>query len=125
MPRIERTVDLPRPPEEVFAVLTDLERLPEWATIVVDTRDVSTSPLRAGATFCQTIRVLGQEIESEWRVIELQPPRVVSYEASSTMGGSLTMTQRLEPAELGTRVHLELDYELPGGVIGAVVDRVY
>lgn len=125
MTRIERTVELPRPPEEVFRVLTDLERLHEWATIVVDTREVSDTPLRAGSTFCQTVRVLGQEIESNWRVTELDAPHVISYEAQSPLGGSLAMTQRVEPAGDGSRVQLELDYELPGGVIGAVVDRVY
>lgn len=125
MTRIERTVDLPSTPEQVFAVLTDLDRLQEWATIVVETRDISDRPLRAASTFCQTVRVLGQEIESDWRVTALDPPHVISYEASSPMGGSLAMTQRVEPHAGGSRVQLELDYELPGGVIGAVVDRVY
>ena len=126
MTRIERTVDLPSPPDEVFAVLTDLDRLHEWATIVVETRDVSDSPMRPGCTFRQTVKVLGQEIESEWVVLQMDPPRVVSYEAKSPAGGSLRMTQRVEPTPPGgSRVHLEVDYELPGGLIGAVVDRVY
>lgn len=127
MTRIERIVDLPSTPDEVFAVLTDLDRLHEWATIVVETRDVSERPMRPGCTFRQTVRVLGQEIESEWVVLEMEPPRVVSYEAKSPAGGSLKMTQRVEAAAAGggSRVHLELDYELPGGLIGAVVDRVY
>ena len=125
MTRIERTVDLPSTPDEVFAVLTDLDRLHDWATIVVETRDISDRPLRNGSTFCQTVRVLGQELESDWRVTELDAPHVISYEASSPMGGSLAMTQRVEPHGDGSRVQLELDYELPGGLIGAVVDRVY
>ena len=125
MPRIERSVDLPGPPEEVFALLTDLERLPEWATIVVETRDVSEVPLRPGCTFRQTVRVLGHDIESEWRVVALEAPRLVSYEASSPTGARLAMTQRVEPSNGGSRVDLELDYELPGGVIGAAIDRLY
>ena len=125
MPRIERSAHLPHPPGEVFSLLTDLERLPEWATIVVETRDVSEMPLRAGCTFRQTVRVLGHDIESEWRVVELEAPRLVSYEASSPAGGQLSMTQRVSPSNGGSRVDLEIEYELPGGVIGAVVDRVY
>lgn len=41
MSRIERPVEIDRPSPEVFALLTDLDRLAEWATIVVGTRDVS------------------------------------------------------------------------------------
>ena len=125
MPRIERSVELPGSPERVFRLLTDLERLPEWATIVVETRDVSDVPLRAGCTFRQTVRVLGQDIESEWRVVALEEPRLVSYEASSPAGARMAMTQRVAPANGGSRVDLQIDYELPGGLIGAVLDRAY
>jgi uncharacterized protein YndB with AHSA1/START domain len=93
MARIERHIEIGRPPAEVFALLTDLDRLPEWATIVVGTRDVSEFPLREGRTFRQTLRVLGRDVESDWRVTELQVPRRVAYEAAAPGGGTLTMRQ--------------------------------
>ena len=125
MTRIERSVEVPGSPDRVFALLTDLERLPEWATIVVDTRDVSDHPLRAGSTFRQTVRVLGQEIDSDWKVVALEHPELVSYEATGAGGARLTMTQRLSAADGDTRVDLEIDYELPGGLIGTAIDRTY
>ncbi len=50
------------------AALTDLDRLPDRATIVVETPDVPDRPLRDGATSRQTIRVAGRNPESAWRV---------------------------------------------------------
>jgi uncharacterized protein YndB with AHSA1/START domain len=123
MAHIERQVDITRPPAEVFALLTDLDRLPEWATIVVGTRDVSDFPLREGCTFRQTLRVMGRELESDWRVSELDPPRHVAYEAAAPGGGTLTMHQTVEPRDAGSQVALELDYELPGGWLGELLDR--
>jgi uncharacterized membrane protein len=123
MAHIERQIDIARPPAEVFTLLTDLDRLPEWATIVVGTRDVSDSPLRHGCTFRQTLRVLGRELESDWRVSELDPPRHVAYEAAAPGGGTLTMRQTVAQGDAGSRVRLEIDYELPGGWLGELLDR--
>jgi uncharacterized membrane protein len=67
--------------------------------------------------------VLGREVESDWKVTELEAPRHVAYEAAAPGGGSLTMRQTVAPANGGSRVELEIDYELPGGWLGELVDR--
>lgn len=123
MGRIERKIDIGRSPDDVFALLTDLDRLAEWATVVVETREVSDRPLRNGCTFRQTLRVLGRELETDWRVEELEPPRHVAYAASAPGGGTLTMRQTVASRDGGSRVELELEYELPGGWLGELVDR--
>jgi carbon monoxide dehydrogenase subunit G len=122
--RIEREISIGRPPDAVFTLLTDLERLPEWATIVVETREVSHRPLQEGCTFRQTVRVAGREIDTEWRVVRFESPREVAYQATGPLGGRLSMTQRVRPDDGGSRVELEVDYELPGGLIGSVAARV-
>ena len=124
MAHIRREIEIARPPEDVFAVLTNLDRLPDWATIVADTREVSDTPLRAGCTFRQRLRVLGQELETSWRVTELDAPRLVAYEATGPAGSRLDMRQTVEPVAAGSRVALEVDYDLPGGPIGEALDRV-
>lgn len=124
MRRIERSIEVGRPPGEVFALLTDLDRLPEWATIVVATRDVSQVPLRRGNTFKQTVRVLGQEIESEWTVVDFDPPRRVAYTATAPGGGEMRMTQTVGPAGDGSRVDLKVEYEVPGGLLGELFDHL-
>jgi uncharacterized protein YndB with AHSA1/START domain len=123
MAHIERQVDIARRPAEVFALLTDLDRLPEWASMVVGTRDVSHTPLRTGCTFRQTLRIMGRDLESEWRVSALDPPHHVAYEAAAPGGGTLTMRQTVAQGDAGSRVALEIDYELPGGWLGELLDR--
>jgi uncharacterized protein YndB with AHSA1/START domain len=125
MTRIERSIEIERGPEDVFDVLTDLDRLPNWATIVVETHDLPLRPLQQGTTFRQTIRVAGRSIESEWHVAELERPRHVVYEATAPGGGQLAMKQTVSPSLGGSRVALELDYELAGGFLGELADRAY
>ncbi|MGH2428449.1 MAG: SRPBCC family protein [Candidatus Limnocylindria bacterium] len=122
MARVRSQIDLAASPEAVFALLTDLDRLPEWATIVVDSREASTRPLTLGCTFRQTVRVMGQELDTEWQVTELEPGRRLAYEASAALGGRLVMTQTITPRAAGSSVQLEADYDLPGGFLGDLLD---
>jgi uncharacterized protein YndB with AHSA1/START domain len=122
MAHIRRQIDVAASPDAIFALLTDLDRLPEWATIVVDSRDVSAQPLTAGCTFRQTIRVMGRELDTEWRVTELEPGRRLTYDATAAMGGHLAMTQTITPRDGGSTVQLEVDYDLPGGFLGDLLD---
>lgn len=122
MGRIVRSVDVDAPPDVAFALLTDLDRIPEWATIAVDTRDVSSQPPRVGCTFKQTLRILGRELDSEWRITELEPGRRVAYEASAEGRGSLRMRQSVTPRGKGSTIELEADYTLPEGFLAGVVE---
>ena len=124
MTHISRSVSISRPPDAVFTILTDVDRLPEWAATVVETRELSHPTLEVGCTFRQTFRVLGHELDSEWRVTEFDRPRRVRYEAGSTQGGRLEMVQTVRPLDHGSEVTLEIDYELPGGILGRIADKV-
>lgn len=125
MTHISRQTRVAASPDKVFALLSDLDRLPEWATIVVDTSEVSERPLASGCTFRQTVRIMGQELETTWRVTELEPGRTIAYAATSPLGGRLEMTQTVSPHEEGSNVELELDYDLPGGWLGDLVDAAF
>lgn len=125
MTRIEKSIDIERSPEELFEVLTDLDRLPSWATVVVENHDTPEKPLSLGDTFRQTVRVAGQNLETDWKVTELQRPSRVAYEATAPGAGRLTMRQIVSGSDGGSRVELEIDYELPGGFLGDLLDRAY
>ncbi len=125
MTRIEKTIDIDRSPEEVFEVLSDLDRLPYWATVVVENHDTPDKPLSVGDTFRQTVRVAGQNLETDWKVTEVERPKRVAYEASASGGGQLTMRQMVSARGGGRSVELKIDYELPGGFLGELLDRAY
>jgi uncharacterized membrane protein len=125
MARVERQIEVDRTPEEVFELLIDLDRLPEWATMVLENHDTPQKPLRAGQKFGQTIRIAGRNLTTQWEVSELEAGRRVAYRATGPAGASLEMHQRIAPRDGGSRVELEIDYDLPGGALGDAVDRIY
>lgn len=125
MTHIERTIQVDAPPEAVFEVLTDLDGLPDWSTITVETHDTPSEPLSPGHTFTQTLRVLGRNLDAHWEVKEVDPPHRAAYEASAPGNGWLRMTQQVQPVEGGSRVEFDIDYELPGGFLGDWLDQGY
>jgi uncharacterized protein YndB with AHSA1/START domain len=125
MAHIERSIEIEASPEAVFEVLTDLDRLPDWSTVTVKTHEVPDGELKVGSEFRQTLRVLGRDIDCDWRVTEADPPNRIAYEATAPGGGQLRMAQQVRGEGSRSRVELDLDYELPGGFAGELVDRTY
>lgn len=124
MNHIESAIDIDAPPEAVFPELVDLHRLDRWSTITVS-HEGSTDTLQAGHEFKQTIRIAGINLQTEWRCVESDPPRAVAYEATALGGGRVEMRQTVAPTATGSRVVLTVDYDLPGGFLGDLLDRLY
>jgi uncharacterized protein YndB with AHSA1/START domain len=125
MAHIERSVHIEERPEEVFRILTDLRLIPRWAVIAQDTYIRPESDLTgAGQEFHWTIHVAGIDLETDWVVSEYERPRVVAYKVESPHQGRLEMTQRvLDAGDGGSRVELQVDYDLPYGFLGEALDR--
>jgi len=126
MAHIARTIEIARPPEEIFDYITDLDRLAEWATMVKETRDLGDRPIKQGTTFSQTIKAAGSvDIDCDWHVKQLQRPRHVHYEATAPDGGQMQMSQTIMPLDGGrSKVEIDLDYDVPGGVLGQIADKL-
>ncbi|MFZ0169007.1 MAG: SRPBCC family protein [Candidatus Dormiibacterota bacterium] len=92
-----------RPAEEVFAVLADLDRYPDWNNHLTQVRKTSDGPLGVGSTMIFAGKVLGRNFESDVVCTE--------YVANETLVNKTTagpfyveVRYRLEPIESGTRL---------------------
>jgi uncharacterized protein YndB with AHSA1/START domain len=79
--RIELTVEIARPPEEVFDALTDLEQLPEWQSSAVSSKP--DGPLAVGTRIREQRRMMGREIDNELEVTAYDPPWHFALEGRS------------------------------------------
>jgi carbon monoxide dehydrogenase subunit G len=115
MARAEHTVVVERPPEEVFAFLTDVSNVPEWQSGAMAVREVD-GGLDVGATYIQELKFLGKRFQTTIEVTELEPARRFSLR---TRSGPIPFQVRhtLEPTEGGdaTRLRVELEGD-PGGL---------
>ena len=125
MTRIERSIHIDEKPDVVFRMLTDLRLIPRWAVVAQDTYVLPERPLTdVGQQFHWRIRVVGRDIETDWVVTEFEPPKVVAYEVTAPRAGRLVMKQRvLDAGDGGSRVELDVEYDMPGGFFAEVIDR--
>lgn len=94
--RAEVTIELARPPEEVFAYLTDVANLPAWQSGV-------RSAQRVGDRIEQTRAVFGRELHTTLRVEAEEPPRLFVLRALDSPV-PFTVRHELEPSGGGTRL---------------------
>lgn len=124
MTNIVREVVVACPPAEVFDVLSNIERLPEFSHVSVEVRKGPGRPVQVGDTFEQVIKVLGVHLDTEWEVTEVQPDSLLRVEGRSKSNGQASLTQTLTAEGEGCRVRMEVDYDPPLGIIGEIADKV-
>ena len=113
MIKVETSVVIARPPNEVFAYISNFENNPQWQSGMQEAKFTSEGPLDVGSTYTQVAKFLGRRIESTFEVIEYQPNRMVK--ASSTSGSfPITFTRIVEPVGSGTKVTAVVEGDASG-----------
>ena len=113
------------PPDKTFGLAADAKRGPEWNNSIVEVKDVGGMLDTVGASYVAILKLGGRRLETRWEVTKVEKPRLVELVASSPQGGQATSTTRFEPAGGGTDMSIEVDYELPGGFVGGVADKLF
>jgi uncharacterized protein YndB with AHSA1/START domain len=106
MAGFEVTVDVARPPADVFAYLTDVSKLPEWQATASETE--IDGAVRQGARIRERRHFLGRDVRTELEVTAYEPPR--RFDVCSRGGPvSFAIRHSLSPAPEGTRLRAEVD----------------
>lgn len=121
--KVETTIDLPAPPEEVFAVVMDPLQLEDWVTAHDSVKDVPDSELAEGSTFRQKLKVAGVGFGVTWEVTEIDAPRLAVWEGKGPAGSKARCRYELEAHDGGTRFHYLNEFELPGGKLAAAAGK--
>lgn len=119
-------IEIARPVEDVFGLISDFSRNPEWQKGMRSARWTSEPPLRVGSTYEQVARFLGRDVVTTFEVVSYEPGRSVSIESRRSTF-PISVTRRVEP--LGpnrTRVYAEISGE-PGRffrLFGPLLDKM-
>ena len=123
--RIEESVEINRPPEEVFAYVADPGHLPEWSGIVQEVRKEAQGQPREGDRYTSVAKFLGRRFETPLEVTAHDPPR---RHSDRSTGGPFPQEYTYileEVAGGGTRLTLVAEGE-PGGffrLVGPLLQR--
>ena len=129
MARIEASVVINRPVEEVFGFVTNPRNDVLWQSGVLESEQTSEGPMGVGTTFRTVGLMMGRQMEMTAEVAEYEPNRKIKYKGTSgPMSTESSFT--LEPVEGGTRVSFVGEAETGGvfkrlfGIADAIMVRM-
>jgi uncharacterized protein YndB with AHSA1/START domain len=110
MAKIEASVMIDRPVEEVWKFVTDLSKLPKWNTEVLEAKQTSPGPLGVGTT----LQIRSSNIVENAKVIEYEPGRKCAFEITSGPIKGSTENSNVETIEGKTRFTRTGDVKFSG-----------
>jgi uncharacterized protein YndB with AHSA1/START domain len=117
MAPIVSSIDIARPPDDVYAYVCDPSRFAEWQRDVVRVRLEGDDPPGVGARFTTTRRIGGVERTMTQEITELNPPRTWAVRGvDGPIRPSATVT--VEPLDRGTRSRVTFALDFEGHGIG-------
>jgi uncharacterized protein YndB with AHSA1/START domain len=117
MPPIVSTIEIARPPDEVFSYVTDPSRFAEWQHDIVSVRIAEGGPPGVGSRFTTTRRISGTERTMTQEITESVPPRSwAAHGVDGPIRPSANVT--VEPLDDGTRSRVTITLDFEGHGIG-------
>ena len=113
MPHFEHTVVIDRPPDEVWAYLTDWFNTPRMGGYAaLGLRQTSPGPMGVGSTLQGRNVILGFETRLNHTITEWDPPRVYADKMEGRPFRSLSQRGTIEAVGDGSRLVITTDFEL-------------
>jgi uncharacterized protein YndB with AHSA1/START domain len=124
MSRVTASIEIDAPPERVWDVLMDPERLGDWVTIHREVDRISDRPLKDGSTLRQELCLRHVNVHVRWTVDEAKPGELAVWDGRGPARSKAHTVYRLSPnGNGGTRFDYENEFHAPGGVLGAAAAR--
>ena len=115
---IRNTIDIAAEPRQVWAVMIDVERWPEWTSSVTSVELLDGGPLVVGSR----VRIRQPRLPvAVWTVTSIEPERYFEWR-SVTPGLTSVATHRVEPLGARSRVDLAVEWS---GLLAPLINLVY
>jgi hypothetical protein len=120
MAAIVHSIEISRPPEDVFSYVTDIPRFREWQESLVRAQLEGDGPVAAGSRVIQTRRTPVGERTMTMEVTEYSPPRAYAFRG---IDGPIRAIGRgtVEPLEDGARSRFTIELDFEGQGIGKLL----
>ena len=122
MAQVERSIVIEGTAADIEAIATDIDRMPEWFAGIEKATSDGIFP-EVGGTVVMTYKAAGITFDVSQTSLEYEPGKHGKYKLEGMITGSYE--ESWEAQEGGTSWTLRFDYEMPGGGVGKVVDRLF
>ncbi len=122
MSTIRLNFDVDKPLSDVWLFGLESKRIPEWQFDISAVKD-ATGPIAAlGHAYTLVYRMWGRDFESPVQITRFEPPHTLETSGRTPIGGFFRSTTHMRAVEAGTQIEWQMEYQLPLGLIGKVLD---
>jgi uncharacterized membrane protein len=122
---VRASIDIDAPPDRVYDVMLDADRLHEWVTIHRKINRVDDGEPREGFEMDQTLCLRHANFKVHWTLTEAERPYAATWEGRGPAHSYARTSYRLKDLDGGrTRFEYENEFKAPGGFLGAAASRV-
>jgi len=125
MGHVREKLHISAPIEVCWDLGSDANRILEWQVGVLEVKGITGRLDRVGASYSPVLSIAGRKIDSRWEVTKVDKPRLVELTGTAPGGGKAKSSTWLEPSGDGTDLTFEIDYDLPGGVVSDIADKLF
>jgi carbon monoxide dehydrogenase subunit G len=124
MSEVETSIDIAAPPEAVWALAMDPERLGDWVTIHRRLDDHDGGRPHAGYEMEQTLCLRGVNFKVKWELVRCEQPFHAEWHGRGPARSHAETEYRLGAnGDGGTRFGYRNEFRAPLGPLGAVASR--
>jgi uncharacterized protein YndB with AHSA1/START domain len=124
MAAIRESIEISRPPGEVFSYATDFSQFSKWQQRVVSARQHGGEPLAVGSTAAVTRRVGPRQVATTEQITALDPPTTWQVRGSGSIPVTAIATGTITPLDTGSRSLVTIALEFQGRGIGKLLARL-
>jgi carbon monoxide dehydrogenase subunit G len=121
--KVQRTTHIVAPPQAVYDVVMDPNRLEDWVTVHHHLEGSPRSPLQKGSQLTQCLKLAGKKFKVHWRVVRNDPCEHVIWEGRGPVASRARVEYRFNSNDGGTEFSYVNEYDVPGGPLGRVAGR--
>jgi uncharacterized membrane protein len=121
MAKVERSIVIKGTAAEIEAITNDIDRMPEWYAGVTKATSDGVFP-EAGGKVEMEYKSAGITFKLSQTSLEYEYGKGGKYKLEGMISG--TYEEILEAVDEGVRYTLKFDYEMPGGGVGVLVDKL-
>jgi uncharacterized membrane protein len=120
--KLEKAITINHPPDEIYAFWRNLENLPRFMSHLQSVTQTSD-----GFSHWVIKTEKGKSLEWDARIIEDQPPRMISWQSlpGSDVDNAGSVWFTAAPGGRGTVVKVQIKYSPPGGKVGAAIAKIF
>jgi uncharacterized protein YndB with AHSA1/START domain len=120
---VSTSIQIAAPPEQVWALAMDPDRLHEWVTIHRRLHGHDNGPPREGYEMEQTLHLRGVNFKVHWELVACDAGRHAEWHGRGPARSHAETEYRLTEVDGGTRFDYRNVFKAPLGPLGAVASR--